>query len=159
RSSAYFQSLTELNKGLQAGGKAPAKIVPADEALEDEDLLEMVNAGLIPNTVVDDQIAEFWGQVFEQIRMQPMAVKSGGQIAWAIRKGTPQLHEAVDAFVRANQKGSKNFNMLYQKYLKNASYVKNASSEAEIRKFAQLRDFFQKYGNQYSIPWLLLAAQ
>ena len=35
--------------------------------LEDDDLLEMVNAGLIRTIVVDNYLAEFWKQVFPDI--------------------------------------------------------------------------------------------
>ena len=159
RSSSYFESLATLNRSFAAAGKPPATVVEAPDALEDEDLLEMVNAGLIPATVVDDHTAQFWSQVFDGIRVQPAAIRSEGQIAWAVRKNTPQLHGALDAFVRSNQKGSRNYNLLFQKYLKSADYVKNASGENEIRKLTAVRAFFEKYGEQYDLPWLLLAAQ
>jgi membrane-bound lytic murein transglycosylase MltF len=159
KSSAYFESLNQLNQRLRASGKAPVKVVEAPEALEDEDLLEMVNADLIPYTVVDDDIAGFWSQILDGIRVQEVDVKSGSQIAWAVRKNAPRLKEIVDAFVRANQKGSKNFNMIYQRYLKDTSFVKNSGAESEMQKFSQIRTFFRKYGDQYDLPWLLLAAQ
>ena len=159
KSSSYFGSLTRLNATLRAGRHAPVKIVESPEELEDEDLLEMANAGLVPATVVDDHIADFWRQVYDHIRVEPVTVSSGGEIAWAVRKNASQLHDAVDAFVQANAKGSKNFNIIYQRYLKNTGYVKNAASESEMRKFQQIRTLFQKYGDQYDMPWLLLAAQ
>jgi len=159
RSSSYFGDLTELSRRLASEGKTPVKIVEAPEALEDEDLLEMVNAGLIPATVVDDYLADFWTEVFGDIRVQPADIRSGGEIAWAVRKGTPQLRAAVDAFARRNAKSTRNFNLLYQKYLKSTKYVMNSSREAEMRKFVQVRPFFEKYGDQYDLPWLLLAAQ
>ncbi len=106
RSSAYFTNLTELNNMFRAKKLAPITIVEASEALEDEDLLEMVNAGLMPATVVDDHLAGFWSQIFEQIRVSDVAIKSGASIAWAVRKNTPQLRAAVDTFLAANQKGS-----------------------------------------------------
>jgi len=36
--------------------------------------------------------------------------------------------------------------------------VKNAASEGEMKKFRQVIDFFQKYGNQYDLDYLLMAA-
>src|SRR5262249_34823162 len=107
KSSAYFESLTQLNQRLRAGRKAPVKIVEAPEQLEDEDLLEMANAGLISYTVVDDHLAGFWRQILDEIRVQDVDVKSGSEVAWAVRKSAPKLREIVDAFVRANPKGSK----------------------------------------------------
>jgi len=38
--------------------------VEAPAGLEDDDVLEMVNAGLAPITIVDDYLAEFWTKVF-----------------------------------------------------------------------------------------------
>jgi membrane-bound lytic murein transglycosylase MltF len=159
RSSSYFESLTALNRSLTAAGKAPVRIMEAPEALEDEDLLEMVNAGLMPATIVDDYLAAFWSNVFEAIRVQQADVRSDGQIAWALRKQSPQLHSAVEAFVRSNPRGSRNYNLIYQKYLKSTVYVKNSASESEMRKLGKIRPFFEKYGAQYDLPWLLIAAQ
>lgn len=45
------------------------------------------------------------------------------------------------------------------RYFKSAKYVKNATSEAERKKFLALMQFFQKYGDQYDVDWLLMAAQ
>jgi membrane-bound lytic murein transglycosylase MltF len=159
RTSSYFESLQRLNKTLRESGKAPVKIVEAPEALEDEDLLEMVNAGVMPNTVVDDDLANLWRKIFKQIRVQKLIVNSGGEIAWAIRKNTPQLHQMVSAFVRAHPKGSKNYNLIFQKYFQNAEFIRNATDESGLLKFQNVREFFLKYGHQYDLPWLLLAAQ
>lgn len=54
RSSSYFTSLQSLNARFASEGKPAAKIVPMDEALEDEDLMEMLDAGVIGAIVVDD---------------------------------------------------------------------------------------------------------
>ena len=100
RSSSYYASLTALNESLKKTGKAPVVIVEAPEPLEDEDLLEMVNAGLIPATIVDNHLAGLWKQIFDQIQVTDAAVRTGGQIAWAVRRGTPQLQAAINAFIR-----------------------------------------------------------
>jgi membrane-bound lytic murein transglycosylase MltF len=159
KSSSYYESLQALNESLRAAGKAPVSIVEASEYLEDEDILEMVSARLIPATVVDNHIADLWKQVFTDIRVQPAVVRRGGQIAWAVRKGTPELQKMLAGFVRANSKGSANFNMLTRRYLKDASFVKNAGAQSEYKKFQETVAFFRKYGDQYDLPWLLVAAQ
>jgi hypothetical protein len=52
----------------------------------------MVNAGLVRLVVVDSHKAEFWAQIFPQIRLHPeAAVRTGGAIGWAFRKGNPKL--------------------------------------------------------------------
>jgi membrane-bound lytic murein transglycosylase MltF len=159
RSSSYYASLSTLNAELKKAGKPLIDIVAAPEPLEDEDLLEMVNAGLIPATVVDNHVAELWRQVFDQIQVSDAAVRTGGQIAWAVRRNTPQLQEAVNAFTKANPKGSLAYNTIFKRYFENTKWVKNSASESEQRKLRDMRDLFRRYGQRYNFPWLLLAAQ
>ena len=49
-SSSYYGSLVALNERLTAQGKPPVKLTKAPEELEDEDLLEMANAGLVDSS-------------------------------------------------------------------------------------------------------------
>jgi membrane-bound lytic murein transglycosylase MltF len=160
RSSAYYGILVALNRRF-AAEKRPAVIIKeAPETLEDEDLIEMVNAGLIPLTVSIDVVASFWRQVFPKITVhEGVALRTGGNLAWAIRKGSPQLKAAVDDFVARHAKGTSIGNQILARYFKNAKYVKDAASEAERRKFLALIQYFQKYGDEYDVDWLLMAAQ
>ena len=73
-------------------GLAPPVIRTADEILEAEDLLEMVNGGIIDMTVMDDYKARFWAGVFPGIVVrEDLVINEGGSIAWATRKESPQL--------------------------------------------------------------------
>ena len=65
--SSYYQNLLKLNERFKAQGKPPVNLRAAPDSLEDDDLLEMVNAGLIPSTVVDDYLATFWNKVFPDL--------------------------------------------------------------------------------------------
>ena len=105
KSSAAHEHLLALNASLRAAGKPPVNIAEASEVLEDEDILEMVNTGMMPATVVDQHIAEFWRQIFTKMQVQPAALRSDGRIAWALRRGTPELRKAVDAFVAREPAG------------------------------------------------------
>ncbi len=160
RSSVYYDDLTALNKRLAAGKKPAVIIKEAPETLEDEDLIEMVNAGLIPFTFSIDVVASFWKQVFPKITVyEGITLRTGGNIAWAIRKGSPQLKAAVDKFVARHAQGTSVGNQVLARYLKNARYVKNAASEKERRKFLAMTKYFQKYSDKYGMDWLLMAAQ
>ena len=159
RSSSYYTSLMSLNADFKKSGKRPVEIVTANEPLEDEDLLEMVNAGLIPATVVDDHMAALWRQVFDQMQVSDVAVRTGGQIAWALRRNAPHLQEVVNAFIKANPKGSLAYNTILKRYFGNTKWITNAASESEQRKFRDMSALFRRYGDRYNFPWLLLAAQ
>jgi membrane-bound lytic murein transglycosylase MltF len=160
RSSSYYESLVTLNQRF-AAEKRPAVIIEeAPEELEDEDLLEMVNAGLIPLTVVDKHIADFWKQVFPKIKVRnEIPLRTGASIAVAFRKGSPQLAGAISGFMARYGKGTLEGNSILARYLKSAKYVKDAASESERKKFLSLVKYFQKYGERYDVDWLLMAAQ
>jgi membrane-bound lytic murein transglycosylase MltF len=158
RSSVHYELLTALNRRFAAEKKPAVIIKEAPEELEDEDLLEMVNAGLIPFTVTADILVNFWKQVFPNIK-GGVALLTGGNIAWAIRNDSPQLKAATDDFVARHAKGTSIGNQVLARYFKNAKYVKDAASEAERKKFLALIQYFQKYGDKYDVDWTLMAAQ
>ena len=157
-SSSYFQSLTGLNERFAQQGKAPVSIVPAPEELEDEDLLEMASAGLVKILVVDNHKAWFWQRVFPKLKLHPAAaVRSGGEIAWAIRKDSPKLLQTANGFLAANGKDSLTARMIFRKYLLNTQYVKG--TQASDARFRAVVGMFRKYGSQYNLDWMLMAAQ
>ncbi len=159
KSSSYYESLLRLNKGLQEMNRDPVKIIPADEYLEDEDLLEMMNAGIIPAIVIDSHKGALWGQVFKNLVLyNDIKVNTGGEIAWAIRKNSPQLKKAVNEFVRKSREGTLLGNILIKRYLKSADYLKNNLSDRELEKFKQVLALFVKYGKKYDFDWVMLGA-
>jgi membrane-bound lytic murein transglycosylase MltF len=159
-SSSYFESLTALNARFKQEGKPEVKLKPAPENLEDEDLLEMLNSGLIKLLVVDSHKARFWKQVFPDLTLhEDVAVRSGGSIAWAVRDNSPKLKAELSEFVRKHGQGTAFGSEIFRRYLKSTKYVKNATSSEEIKKFRELVQFFRQYGDQYSMDWMLMAAQ
>ena len=156
----YYETLTRLNEQLKARGKPAVVIDEAPDVLEDDDVLEMVNAGLAPITVVDDYLAEFWSQVFTDITVhQDVAVRTGGSLAVAFRKENPKLREAVNTWIRKHGKGDAFRNAIERRYLQNVKYVKNAAADAERKKLQAVVELFKKYGAQYNLDYLLMAAQ
>jgi membrane-bound lytic murein transglycosylase MltF len=160
KASAYYESLTRLNEQLKAKGKPAIVIDEAPDVLEDDDLLEMVNAGLAPITIVDDYLAEFWSQVFTGIAVhKDVAVRTGGRLAIAFRKENPKLREAANKWIRKHGKGDAFRNTVEKRYLQNVKYVKNAAADAEQKKLQAVGELFKKYGAQYKVDYLLMAAQ
>jgi membrane-bound lytic murein transglycosylase MltF len=160
RSSSYYSSLEALNARLKAAGQAPVNIELADENLEDEDILEMVNAGLIDLTVADSYLARFWAQVFPNLRLHPdLNLRTNSEIAWAIRKDSPKLKATLDEFVAKNQAGTAMGNMILRKYLQTTKWARSATSAADMKRFEELSKYFKKYATEYQFEWLLLVAQ
>ena len=50
-------------------------------------------------------------------------------------------------------------NIVFQKYLQSTKFVKNATADADLKRFQDLVALFRKYGDQYGLDWVLMAAQ
>ena len=156
----YAQSLRALNERFKAEGRPPVVIREAPATLEDDDLLEMVNAGLIPAVVVDDYLAVFWKKVFRHLVVHDSIVlRSGGTLAVAVRNNNPQLLAGLNTFMGKYGLGTAFGNRIERQYLVNASYAKSATSPQERKQFLRLVNLFRKYCDRYKMDFLLMAAQ
>ena len=158
-SSSYAEHLRMLNAKFAKEGKAPVKIVPADENLETGDILEMVSAGLVPATVADSVTADLYTQVFPNLRKNSDVASRPQEIAWAFRKKSPKLAKSVNAFLKTHSQGTLAGNVLINKYLKTTKWVKNARSDEDRRRYDSMIALFRKYGDKYDMDYLLMAAQ
>lgn len=160
KSSSYRSSLDALNERFVQQGLEEIDIEDAPEQLEDEDLLEMVNAGLLEWAVVDDYKAGIWADIFENLTVRnDLVFRSGGQIGFAIRKNSPQLAAMLNEFLKTNKQGTLKGNMLINQYLKNFDWAKNALEASDYQRFQDIVDIFSRYGTQYGVEYLMVAAQ
>ena len=159
-SSSYYEHLQALVARMERDGLEAPIIVAADEILEAENLLEMVNGGIIDMTVLDDYKAHFWAEVFPDIVVRDdLVINQGGTIAWAMRQDSPQLAAAVDGFLRKYGKGTLVGNDTYNRYLSDASRVRCSFARRPEGELQALVETFQKYGEQFDFDWMMLAAQ
>jgi membrane-bound lytic murein transglycosylase MltF len=160
KDSSAWQSLVALNADLKAKGRPEVVIREVPGNLEDDDLLEMTNAGLVPMVVVQDYLAEFWKKIFTDLTVHDtVKVRTGASIAVAIRKNSPLLKAELDAFLARNGLGTALGNVIQKRYLVSTRYAKQANSEAGRKKYRELGPLFRKYGEKYQMDYLLMAAQ
>ncbi len=159
RSSSYWPSLEGLNARLRASNLESAKLEALPEEVEDEDLLELLNAGLLPLVVVDDHKARAWSQALPAIRLHDdLAVRSGGRIGWAFRKRSPELAKFLSTFAKATARGTEFGNVVAGRYLVRAEQLRRNGPE-DRRRFLDLLAKFRIFGDRYRFDPLLLAAQ
>ena len=160
RSSSYFEHLSSLAGVFEERQLEPPILVAADELLEAEDIIEMISLGEIDLTVMDDYKAEFWAGVLPNVVVRnDLAISPAGSIAWSHRKDSPLLAKQLDNFLQKFGRGSLFGNDTYQRYLAQAARSRCASSGASSENMETLIDLFKRYGEQYSVDWLRLAAQ
>ena len=155
-SSSYYESLSRLNRRFRALGKPQMTLTPVPEALEDEDMMDMVGAGLLKVMVVDDWKADLWAGVVPHIRpRKDLALSEPSEIGWAFRKGSPKLAAAVNDFIRHYPGVFAARYKLYPAYIK---HVRNATAEADWQRFEKTVGLFRKYGERYSFDYLMVSA-
>jgi membrane-bound lytic murein transglycosylase MltF len=158
--SSYFLSLTALNERLKKAGKPAVKLVAVPNALEDEDLLEMLNAGLVESIVVDDWKARMWAQVLPKVKVrEDIQLRPATRMGWAIRKNSPKLAAELNEFYAYYAKQGAGVPALQRQYMKTIKELNNASATEDQKRFAELVAYFEKYGKQYNFDPIMLAAQ
>jgi membrane-bound lytic murein transglycosylase MltF len=160
RGSSYAEHLRQLNTRLAAQGRPPVKIREADPLLHSEDVLEMVNAGIVQLSVIDDYKARLWSQVFKDIVVQDdVLLNTGGSLGWAVRPDNPQLQASLGKFVKQVKPGTLLGNVLSKQYLTETRWITNPTSGSEREKLERVKALFQRYGDKYDIDPLALLAQ
>jgi membrane-bound lytic murein transglycosylase MltF len=160
RSTSYWDHLQLLSDQLEAKGLEKITLVPADSDLEDEDLLELVNAGILPFVVVDNYKARLWSKIFPHIKdREDLAVNSGGDIAWAVRKNSPLLLAEINECAKKIGAGSSFAAEVLRKYYVSTAIIKNAYSKENQAEFEGVIAIFKKYSDQYGFDYLMMAAQ
>ncbi|MBO6508991.1 MAG: lytic transglycosylase F [Roseibium sp.] len=159
-SSSYHDSLLALNDRLGKAGLDELGIRQVDEILEDEDLMEMVAADLLPATVVDEYKADLWLKIFKDLKIhRDVALRDEAEIAWAFRKDSPLLAKELNGFIAETKIGTKLGNILANRYSKDATKIINPKTEAYQKRLDELIALFEKIGAKYEIDPMLLAAQ
>lgn len=157
--SSYVQHLKELNHQFAQDSLKPIEIVEANENLESEDLMQMVNAGIFELMVVDNHIAKLWSMVLKNVILrEDLKIHSGGNIAWAVRKNNPRLLSNLNTFLREHREGTLLGNMLIKRYYEKTKWIQNPLEKAEKKHLKQVGVLFRKYAKMYGFDWLKIAA-
>jgi len=157
--SSYVQHLVELAEKFKEQGKPPVYIVESDAYLATEDILELVNAGIVEVTVADNHIASLWSNVLPNIVVRDdIAVNKSGQIAWAVRKNNPKLRASLNKFLESHRQGTLLGNVLFKRYYENTRWITNPLSDTAREKLEKYHTLFKHYADEYDFDWLLIAA-
>src|SRR4029077_9385683 len=70
KASSYYESLEKLNEKFRRDKKDPITLITVPDSLEDEDMMEMLDAGLVELLVVDDWKGRMWAQVLPKVKVR-----------------------------------------------------------------------------------------
>lgn len=157
RNTSYAERLRHLEQEL--GGRfsiyyeAPNRVT--------EDIIRDVAEGKIDYTVADHNIAALNKMYYPNLDIS-VDVSLLQRIAWAVRKNSPELQEAVSKWV-VEARGSERYNVIYKRYFESgrASSVR-VNSEFFSKaggKISPYDEIIKQYADSIGWDWRLLAAQ
>jgi membrane-bound lytic murein transglycosylase MltF len=160
KASSYYESLLALNQQLKKDRKAEVKLVFVPDALEDEDMMEMLNADVLDYIVVDDWKAKMWAQILPNVKLNESAVlRADGKTGWAHRKGSPKLDEILGEYYTNVVKKQNLWAQRLAQYNRRVKVMTDPTASAERKRFDDMIAIFRKYGEKYDFDPLMLAAQ
>lgn len=158
--SRYWPRLEEINQRFRQEGRPEMILKEADNNLEDEDVLNIVSAGMAGITVMDDLVAGLWGNVFENLTVHnDLALATDDRIGWAVQKNTPKFVGLMNEFIKSHGVGTSFGNTILQRYLKDTKWATNNTKPTEMERFKTAVALFKKYASEYDFDWLMIAAQ
>jgi membrane-bound lytic murein transglycosylase MltF len=160
KATSYYESVAALNLRLKQDRKAPLKVVELPDALEDEDALEMLAAGLLGLAVVDDWKAQLWAQILPEVKVrEDLVLRAEGRTGWAVRKESPKLSGVVADFYRGVVKKQGVIESRLAQQERRIKRIGDNTASAEWERFEATIRLFEKYGARYGFDPLMLAAQ
>lgn len=160
RASSFFESLESLNREFAARRLPPVRLEEAPPHFEVGDVLELVNDGVVEHAVADDYLAAFWSRVLPDITVhETLALREGADIAFAVRPDSPALKSLLDEFLATHRAGTLFGNVTFERFLQDTRWVLAQDRGETLTRFERMARYFQRYGEQYELDWLLLIAQ
>ncbi|MFQ6549602.1 transglycosylase SLT domain-containing protein [Aestuariibius sp. 2305UL40-4] len=157
--SRYAANAERLNDTRIAAGKEPLTIRYVDPALDDFDLIEMVEIGLIQATIATDFKANFWNTIYTGVVVRTdLPLTQDGRIAWAVRAENPQLQQALDGFAEIAREGTLLGNVILDRYASSADWIENLGTDTARTRIDQVGPVIRRYSEEYGFePDLILA--
>lgn len=159
-SSSYHDSVVRLNERLKQAGMPPVDIHPLPDALEDEDVMEMVNAGVLPFAVVDEWKARIWAQILPSMKVRgDLVLAADRRIGWAFRKSSPKLRAELAEFYQVFVRKQGVHAARLAQTTRRVKQIRNNATDAERQRFLDTLKLFERYGARYGFDPVMLAAQ
>lgn len=157
KNSSYYDRLQNLQE--EVGGKIDIQTVPGH--VSTDELIRKVANGDIEYTVADRNIAMVNKTYHPGIDIRTN-ISFPQRLAWAVRKNSPELLEAVNDWIDGMRKQT-DYYVIYNKYFKNRKLqtqrVKSELYSRSSGKISQYDELFKEFGEAVGIDWRILASQ
>lgn len=156
KNSSYYERLINLNQEI--GDTIYIDTLPGN--LDTEEIIKMVSEGKIKYTVADYNMAKVSSSYFPNLDIH-VPISLSQRLAWAVRKTSPELLEAVNEWTRKIKK-TNDYYVIYDKYFesKRSSKIRSESEffSRKTGKISQYDDLVKKYAASLDWDWRLLSS-
>lgn len=156
RNSPYYNRINNLSSEI--GGRIFIDTLPS--SLTNDEIIEMVADGKIKYTVADYNLAAINKSYYPDLDIET-SLSLSQRIAWATRKNSPLLNEAINEWVDS-MKNEVDYYVIYNKYFKaKKSFKKRVQSEyysSITGKISPYDEIIKKYSEQICWDWRLISS-
>jgi membrane-bound lytic murein transglycosylase F len=154
--TSYIRRLNNLMEEI--GDEIYIDTVPLD--IETEELIRRVADGEIKYTVADHYIASLNASYYPELDIR-VPLSFSQRVAWAVRKSSPDLKEAVNNWLR-KIKQTPDFNVIYEKYFEDTrdfrKRIRDDYYSPETGKISPYDELIKKYSANIDWDWRLVSS-
>jgi membrane-bound lytic murein transglycosylase F len=154
--SSYIKRLANLSEEL--GGEIYIDTLPGH--LSTDRIIEMVANGEIKYTVADNNIASIHASYYPILDIK-VPISFSQRIAWAMRKNSPHLEEALNDWIRMMKKEA-TYYVIYNKYFKNEKNFRRRENSdfysLNNNNISEYDDLIKEHSTELGWDWRLMAS-
>jgi membrane-bound lytic murein transglycosylase MltF len=158
--SRYVANAQALNAEREAAGLPLLDLRFVDGRLDDYDLIEMVEVGLIPATIATDFKGRFWSSVYPSISVrEDLPLSEPARIAWTMRSDNPDLQALLDGFAETIKQGTMLGNTVLQRFAASADWIEDLGTDEARVRIDEVGPVIARWAEHYAFDADLLLAQ
>ena len=159
RNTNFHTTLSVLNKELKKTGKPLVSLISPLGDLDDEDLLEMLNSGLIPFVIVSEWKAKLWQPIYtKNVVHHDLSAQDAGWIGWVVRSSNQDLSDDLQSFYQSDSATQAINSFRQEDYKQHLRGLKDPIEKTAWSRFETMRPLFNQYGAEYKLNPLFIAA-
>ena len=159
RNTNFKTTLSSLNKELTRAGKLPVNLISPLGDLDDEDLLEMLNSGLISYVIIGDWKFKLWQSIYKNIAVhEDLSVQDAGWVGWVVRSTNRDLNDDLLAFYQSSDYEKSRSAFRQEDYKEHLKGLKDPIDKTAWARFESMRPLFERFGAEYKLNPLFIAS-
>ena len=159
RNTNFQKTFSALNKELKRNGKLLINLASPLGDLDDEDLLEMLNSGLISYVTVADWKFKLWQSIYKNITVHAdLSVQDSGWVGWVVRSTNRDLNDDLIDFYESDDFVKSLSAFRQDDYKQHLKGLKDPMDKTVWTRFESMRPLFNRFGAQYKLSPLILAS-